>query len=192
MKANNIAPNAASIKPAPAARALQPEHRESAPANKKCKTKDFQEDMSAADDDEDFSNIKQDPANMPEKFIVKSEGEESAKTHGPDLNFAEDLLQYYPQAAPTSDAGLVYEYNNGEGALTPTATTAYGYETTLKSENYDTNGAGYGFASPGYATPGGYQTPGYQTPMNASFGLQDEEDNNWDGNRWNGGSNGEM
>jgi hypothetical protein len=184
MKANNIAPNAASIKPAPALRAPNFEGCESVPTSKKRKTKGFQEDASAADDDEEFGNIQLDPASAPEKFRVKPEAAESGQLRVSDWNFAENLLQYYPQTAANPNASPAYEeYGTGRVAQPQTSGSTYGFGAALKSENYENNNNDYNFASSDYAAPG-YRTPGYSNPIGAIFNLKNYEGDKWDGSKW--------
>jgi hypothetical protein len=74
MKAHGIAPNAASVKASPAARNFKTERKESSAPAKKRKMDYFANDHgAAADDDENFDNIKSDPGNHGEQLQVKEE-----------------------------------------------------------------------------------------------------------------------
>lgn len=74
MKAHGINPNAASVRASPAARSLKTERKESSTPAKKRKMDDFANDHgAAADDDENFDNIKSDPGNHGEQLQVKEE-----------------------------------------------------------------------------------------------------------------------
>jgi hypothetical protein len=74
MKAHGIAPNAASVRASPAARSFKIERKEISTPAKKRKMDDFANDhRAAADDDENFDNIKSDPGNHGEQFQVKEE-----------------------------------------------------------------------------------------------------------------------
>ena len=74
MKAHGIAPNAASVRASPAARSFKTERKESSTPAKKRKMDDFANDHgAAADDDENFDNIKSDPGNQGEHLHVKEE-----------------------------------------------------------------------------------------------------------------------
>ena len=132
MRAHGIAPNAATIKPL-LARSIKSDRRDSTEKpSKKRKAEEFVEDNGATDDDEAFpNNIKSDPTNEKEKFMVKEEG------HGNDhqgqqlsINDAANLMQYYN--TPSS-------YNSGLGGLGG-------------DQDY---GSDYGGSASGYATPTG-------------------------------------
>ena len=129
MRAHGIAPNAATIKPL-LARSIKSDSRDSTEKpSKKRKAEVFVEDNGATDDDEAFSNnIKSDPTNEKEKFMVKEE-ERGNGRQGQQLsmNDAANLIQYYD--TPSS-------YNGGLGG----------------DQDY---GSDYGGSTPGYATPTG-------------------------------------
>lgn len=74
MKAHGIAPNAASVRASPAARNFKTERKEISIPTKKRKMDDFANDHgAAADDDENFDNIKPDPGSRGEQLQVKEE-----------------------------------------------------------------------------------------------------------------------
>lgn len=130
MRAHGIAPNAATIKPAPA-RNMKTERRESSnsssTSSKKRKADAFLEDTTLVDDDETFGNIKPDPINMKEQFVVKEESEGQSMQQGQlSINQAANLMQYYDSPTTYGGAGL-------------------GAESNYRSSNYG--------GSAGYSTP---------------------------------------
>jgi hypothetical protein len=128
MRAHGIAPNAATIKPAPS-RAIKTDRSDSiAKLVKKRKAEAYVEDSGATDDDESFSNnIKSDPATKKEKFVKE---EENVQGQQLSMHDATHLMHYYDSPSP---------YNGGLGG------------------EQDYPGSEYG-GSAGYATPmgGGY------------------------------------
>lgn len=113
MKAHGIAPNAATIKPAPS-RAIKTDRSDStAKPAKKRKTDAYIEDNGATDDDEAFSNnVKLDPAEHKENFIVKEE----EHGHGQQLSMHEaaNLMHYYSSLGGEQDyAENEYDVPNG-------------------------------------------------------------------------------
>jgi len=152
MRAHGIAPNAASIKPAPSR--SKNERRDSSIPLKKRKADQFLEDA-CADDDElvGWGNIKEDPHARDDKALVfkqfKTEGgsrgnEEDrkpqilAQKQGLNLEQAANLMQYYD-----SSSQLVVD---------------------------DLYGAGdFAGGMPGYGTPSGYTTP-----MGSAYGLDSQ------------------
>ncbi|KAF8856306.1 hypothetical protein BDZ45DRAFT_691931 [Acephala macrosclerotiorum] len=136
MRAHGIAPNAATIKPAPA-RNMKIERRESSTpsstSSKKRKADAFLEDTTPVDDDETYGNIKPDPINMKEQFVVKEESEGQSMQQGQlSINQAANLMQYYDSPATYGSVGLSSEggyggsnYGGSAGYSTPIA-SAYG------------------------------------------------------------------
>lgn len=111
MKAHGIAPNAASVRASPAARAFKTERRESATVSKKRKVDDFTNDHGGAEDDQEhFDNVKPDPENTSEGFHVK---EEPGLLHnGP----GEGSMAFFPSMSAGSQGYLstnnIYDYNS--------------------------------------------------------------------------------
>ena len=102
MRAHGIAPNAASIKPAPT-RILKTERRKSsAVSNKKLKANTVSQENAATDDDETFAfasaPVKSEGAETKAYLQVKEEGETPLS-----LEDAANLVQYYD--APSQDDG---------------------------------------------------------------------------------------
>lgn len=105
MRAHGIAPNAATIKPAPTRTKM--ERSDSATTPKKRKADQFMEDNTAGDDEEAFGapGVKPDPANEQEMFHVKEEepvvgGQVQGQIQGQgqggmSLGDAANLMQYY-------------------------------------------------------------------------------------------------
>jgi hypothetical protein len=132
MRAHGIASNAATIKPL-IGRSIKSDRRDSTEkSSKKRKAEAFAVDNGATDDDEAFSNnIKSDPTNEKEKFMVKEE-EHGNGRQGQQLsmNDAANLMQYY---------GTPSSYNGGLSGLGG-------------DQDY---GSDYGGSASGYATPTG-------------------------------------
>jgi hypothetical protein len=144
MRAHGIAPNAATIRPAPN-RAPKNERRESGgSSNKKRKADQFLEDT-PADDDEGYGpghiTLKPDPTDVKEEFVVKEELEpqQQGQMH---LAQAANLIPYYDDNS-----------------------SQYGVSQIGGDDVFGTNEYGGGMS--GYATP-----TGYGTPMGAAFGSQ--------------------
>lgn len=133
MRAHGIAPNAATIKPAPS-RAIKTDRSNSTEKpSKKRKTDAYVEDNGATDDDESFShNIKSDPAEHKDNFMVKQE----EHGHGQQLSMHEaaNLMHYYGNASPYNDVlggekdYLENEYGGSGGYATPNG-GAYGLQS---------------------------------------------------------------
>jgi hypothetical protein len=133
MRAHGIAPNAATIKPAPA-RNMKSERRESSTpsstSSKKRKADAFLEDTTPVDDEETFENIKPDPINMKEQFVVKEESKGQSMQQGAlSINQAANLMQYYDSPATYGGAGLGTESSYGESNYGGSA----GYSTPMAS-----------------------------------------------------------
>ena len=146
MRAHGIAPNAATIKPAPS-RAIKTDRNDSiAKPSKKRKTDAYVEDNGATDDDEAFpSNVKPDPAEHKENFMIK--GEEQG--HGQQLSMDEatNLMHYYGSPSPYNGGlGGEQSYSENEygspAAYTTSHAGAYGQQG---QQPYDF-GAAYGEA----------------------------------------------
>jgi hypothetical protein len=160
MRAHGIAPNAASIKPAPAR--SKSERRDSSAPLKKRKADQFLEDA-AADDDElvGWGNIKEDPHARDEKALVFKEfkteggsasgsGEERkpqvmAQEQGLNLEQAANLMQYYDNSSQLVVDDL-YSAGDFGGGMTGYGTPV-GYATPLGSGYGLDSQAGY-FAAP--------------------------------------------
>lgn len=93
MKAHGIAPNAASVRASPAARIFKTERKESSSLAKKRKMEVFANDHgAAADDDENFDNIKSDPGKEAEQLQVKEEpGQMLADTSENHMRFTPSI-----------------------------------------------------------------------------------------------------
>lgn len=164
MRAHGIAPNAASIKPAPQ-RAPKSERRDSSAPLKKRKADQFLEDT-AADDDEAIGwgsssmHIKDDPHTRDEKHLVfKSEsgsGGSDIKPQGLglgeeqgclNLEQAANLMQYYDNGSqPSLLVDDLYSAGDYGGGISAYGTSS-GYATSM--------GSGYGLDSQSgyYASP---------------------------------------
>ncbi|KAE8440846.1 hypothetical protein EG329_006389 [Mollisiaceae sp. DMI_Dod_QoI] len=155
MRAHGIAPNAATIKPAPA-RSMKAERRESSTPSstfsKKRKADAFLEDTTPVDDEEAFGSIKPDPANMKEHFVVKEESEGQSMQQGQlSIDQAANLMQYYeaPSTYGGSNMGRDNSYTSSDyGSSTAYATpiaSAYGMQTQQPydfSTSYNAGGMG--------------------------------------------------
>ena len=143
MRAHGIAPNAAAIKPAPP-RSIKTDRRDSIDKpSKKRKVDAYVEDNGATDDDENFpNNVKSDPADAKEKFVVKEE-EHVHQGQQLSMNDATSLMKYYD--APSS-------YNDGLG-----------------EQDY---GSDYGESPSGYAIPmsGAYGLQAQPFDFGAAYG----------------------
>ncbi|PSS09171.1 hypothetical protein M430DRAFT_183661 [Amorphotheca resinae ATCC 22711] len=148
MRSHGIAPNAATIKPAPS-RTAKAERRESNDRpSKKRKADAFIEDNAAADDDEDFTSIKADPTNEKDKSHVKEEEPSQLS-----LGEAANLMQYYDTPS----------YNSAQ----------LGGDEAYPGSDYDNNSAGY--ATPlsgvyGLQAQQSYEFPYTPTGMNTGPG----------------------
>jgi hypothetical protein len=161
MRSHGIAPNAASIKPAPSSRPLKSEPRDfgasSSTASKKRKMDSFLND-NTGEDDEGFGNIvKPDPADMKEHFVVKeeSESQQIQKEGQLSLSDAASLMRYYD--APTSFSATEMSMNQ-EGYSSSQYEGSAGYHTPLGSSYSMSSQPTYGFSpqyrSNGYASTG--------------------------------------
>lgn len=138
MRSHGIAPNAASIKPAP--RNPKCERQQSLPSSsspsgaKKRKTEGYLDENSAADDDEGFGMVKPEPAlAIKEQLVVK---EEEAHQHQQQqqpgqlsLGEAANLMQYYDTPTRYSGDGLSMEgeYKSYDaGMASPSISSPYG------------------------------------------------------------------
>ena len=141
MRAHGIAPNAASIKPAPS-RVMKSERRKSSASSKKKRKVDaFNQDNVAADDDETFANVKPEAADTKEHLQVKEERETPLS-----MGDAANLVQYYDTASQYGgELGGEQEYYGSEqddntiGYSTPLSSydlqdqQAYGFDTAYGS-----------------------------------------------------------
>ncbi|KAI9053825.1 hypothetical protein LZ554_002773 [Drepanopeziza brunnea f. sp. 'monogermtubi'] len=120
MRSHGIAPNAATIKPAP--RNLKSERQQSLPSSsspsaaKKRKTEGYLDENTTADDDEGFGMVKPEPAVMiKEQFVVKEEETHRQQPGGQlSLGDAANLMQYYD--TPTRYSGGGSGGGNGSGS----------------------------------------------------------------------------
>jgi hypothetical protein len=160
MRAHGIAPNAATIKPAPSRSIKSDRHDSIEKPSKKRKADAFIEENGATDDDETFTNsIKSDPVNDKEKFMVKEE----EHGHGQQLsmNDAANLMQYYDTPPSYSSAlgglGGEQDYGSDYGGGASGYATPTGGDYGLHSQPYDF-GSAYGNAGfsgvPGIADQG--------------------------------------
>ncbi|KAE9371981.1 hypothetical protein N431DRAFT_535641 [Stipitochalara longipes BDJ] len=142
MRAHGIAPNAASIKPAPSR--PKSECRDSSIPLKKRKAEQFLEDA-AADDDElvGWGTIKEDPHARDEKALVFKE----LKTEGGTLNLeqAANLMQYYDNGSQLVVDDL-YGAGDFGGGMAGYGTSS-GYATPMGSAHGLDSQGGY-FAAP--------------------------------------------
>ena len=147
MRAHGIAPNAATIKPVPC-RSIKSDRRDSTEKpSKKRKAETFVEDNGTTDDDEAFpNNIKPEPANEAEKFMVKEEEHGHGLAQQLSMNEAANLVQYYdaPSLYNGGLSGLGGEQDYGGSTAGYAAPTGSDY--TLHSQPYDF-GSAYGNAS---------------------------------------------
>ncbi len=145
MRSHGIAPNAASIKPAPS-RNPKSERSESVPSSstsstpKKRKTESFLDENTTADDDEGFGTIKPDPViNIKQQFIVKEEERKPQKQPGQlSLGDATNLLQYYDTPTQYAGGSGLEDYNGDYTGL-------QSYGTGMGASNM---GSAYGLDSP--------------------------------------------
>lgn len=114
MKAHGIAPNAASVKAPPAARAFKTERKEVKGTSKKRKMDAFADDQGATDDDESFPNIKSDPVDGSELLVVKEEA-----SHQAQFNESNNMMQFLPHLDGDDDG-----YTSG-GSIYEPATTGF-------------------------------------------------------------------
>jgi hypothetical protein len=147
MRSHGIAPNAASIKPAPG-RVVKTECRKSSTASKKRKADAFVQDNTTADDDETFANVKPEAAESKEHLQVKEEGDDLLS-----IGDAANLVQYYDT---TSQYGgekpsREQDYNGSEYGGSTIA-----YATPLSSDYGLQNQQTYGFGA-SYG-PGGMES----------------------------------
>jgi hypothetical protein len=110
MKAHGIAPNAASVRASPAARSLKTERQESSTPAKKRKMDDFANERgAAADDDENFDNIKSDPGSQGKQLQVKEEPSQILNGTG------DSLMRFMPSLSGGSQdylsANSIFEQN---------------------------------------------------------------------------------
>lgn len=138
MRAHGIAPNAATVKPAPN-RVTKVERRESR-TPKKRKGDAFIEDNGAADDEETFANnIKTDPVNAKEELEVKEEhsAEEIARAA---LDTNAGFMQYMDDYSLFGNFETEPEYSVSSPGYSAPQT---GYDT--HQTGYTTPQAGYGY-----------------------------------------------
>lgn len=125
MRAHGITPTAVTVKP-PSSRAPKPERRDSkSQLHKKRKTSAFTEENTAADDEENFSRVKPDPATEKKQLNIKEE------TGQLTLDEAANLMQYYatPPYDPSAVGSEVYsqaEYSSGPVNYQSAISTSYG------------------------------------------------------------------
>ncbi|KAK0122384.1 hypothetical protein ONS95_010624 [Cadophora gregata] len=115
-RAHGIAPNAATVKPAP--RSLKPVRTEptqsssTTPKAKKRKTDHFLEENTAEDDDEGFGTVKTEPVvAKTEQLEVKAEVDKKHQPGQLSLDETANLLQYYD--TPTQYAAIGMGMNDG-------------------------------------------------------------------------------
>ncbi|KAJ5032840.1 uncharacterized protein L3040_009431 [Drepanopeziza brunnea f. sp. 'multigermtubi'] len=120
MRSHGIAPNAATIKPAP--RNLKSERQQSLPSSsspsaaKKRKTEGYLDENTTADDDEGFGMVKPEPAVMiKEQFVVKEEETHRQQPGQLSLGDAANLMQYYD--TPTRYSGGDSGGGDGSGSV---------------------------------------------------------------------------
>jgi hypothetical protein len=157
MRAHGIAPNAASIKPAPTRAPKSDRQDSNAPTLKKRKADQFLEDT-AADDDEGVGwgsgavHIKEGPRE--EKYNFKTEGGGGGGDHKPQI------IQEQGQLNLEQAANLMQYYDNG---------SQLGVDDLYGAGEYGGGMSGYG-ASSGYATP---MVSAYDLePQNGYFGAE--------------------
>lgn len=143
MRAHGIAPNAATIKPAPS-RTMKAERRDSSTTSstsvKKRKAEAFLEDATPVDDEEAFGNIKSEPASIKENFVVKEEGEGASMTQGQlSIDQAANLMEYYDTPTTyggSAGVGAGSYGGSGFGGSSYTSPAAPSY-CMQSSQNYD-------------------------------------------------------
>lgn len=168
MKAHGIAPNAATIKPAPSPRTIKPERKLSTSSSKKRKADAFLNDNALQDEDDEedqssFGNIKSE-RDTKEKFIVKEENGGRSMTDGQlSMNQAANLMQYYESPATDSygmgmDASAVGAAQHGYDVP-----GAGSYATSMSASGM----GGYDMKSSYDVGPSSYTT---STPYGSQFG----------------------
>lgn len=184
MRAHGIAPNAATIKPAPSSRTPKIERESSTATVKKRKADAFLEDTTPVDDDEVFGNggnIKNEVGK--EKFVVKEESEmgmgmgmgQGMGQGALSIDQAANLMQYYDSpASATGFAGpsalrgfAANEYGgSGYGASMPTSYALPSQQQYDFSTSYGAGGMGAGLGSGGMnstMSSGGMTSTGMST-----------------------------
>lgn len=125
MRAHGITPSTTAVKPA-SSRTLKTERRDSkSRPHKKRKTSAFAEENSAADDEENFSALKPDPAGHKEQLTIKEEAGQLS------LAEASNLMQYYNTSSYTSqvqenEAFPQTGYDSGSSSYHTTISAPFG------------------------------------------------------------------
>jgi hypothetical protein len=153
MKSHGINPSAASVRASPAARSFKTERKESSTPAKKRKMDNFANDHgAAADDDENFDNIKSDPGNHGEQLQVKEEpGQISNDTRSnnmmrfmPSLSGgSQDYLSANNRMFEQNTAGFDTQINDGNiyGISDPASFMPFnGFEQPIASDVEPTGG----------------------------------------------------
>ena len=151
MRAHGIAPNAASIKPAPSR--SKAERRDSIPLKKR-KADQFLEDA-GADDDElvGWGNIKEDPHLRDDKALVFKEFKTEGGCRGNEEDHKPQILAQEQGLNLEQATNLMQYYDNSSQLVVD-----------------DLYGAGdFGSGMAGYGTPSGYATP-----LGAGYGLDSQ------------------
>jgi len=131
MRAHGIAPNAAATKHTTPSRAIKTDRSNStSKPSKKRKAEAYMDDNGAADDEESFAgNIKSDPVDRKENFMVKEEehvhGGMKSQSQQLSMHDAAHLMHYYDDASPYNGA-LAEDYGGEYGGPNGYATAMGG------------------------------------------------------------------